>query len=214
MTDADGWGERLYLFVKPPRIGRAKTRLAREIGAGAAASFYRNSVSALAGRLGGDPRFETRLAVDGDAETAAGWPGLWPEEMVRTPQGGGDLGDRLRRLMRTAPPGPVVVLGSDAPQIAPGHVARAFDALRAHDLVLGPAGDGGYWLVGVRRMRGAGALFQNIRWSSEHALADTVASAPAGFRIMYLEELEDVDDAASFRRVSRLRSRPAPSRRI
>lgn len=204
------WAERLYLFVKPARIGRAKTRLAREIGAGVAATFYRNSVEGLFARLGDDPRWETVAAVDGPARVPL--PGLGGTEQVS--QGRGDLGDRLRRIAKIAPPGPIVILGSDAPQIAPGHVAQAFHALKAADLALGPAGDGGYWLVGLRRVRGMGALFRNVRWSTEHALADTRASAPREFRTTYLERLDDVDDAASLRAVRPLRSRSAPARTI
>lgn len=204
------WAERLYLFVKPARIGRAKTRLAKEIGAGAAATFYRNSVEGLFARLGDDPRWETLAAVDGPADVPL--HGVRGAEQVT--QGGGDLGDRLRRIAKTAPPGPIVVLGSDAPQIASGHIVQAFHALKSADLVLGPSGDGGYWLVGLKRVRGMGALFRYVRWSTEHALADTRASAPNYFRTAYLERLDDVDDAASLRAVRPLRSRPAPARMI
>ncbi|MEL6364150.1 MAG: DUF2064 domain-containing protein [Pseudomonadota bacterium] len=200
-----GWAERLYLFLKPPRIGRAKTRLAAGISGPAAACFYRNSVSGLYGRLGADARWETRAAVDGRAE---GFPADWPAAGA-VPQGGGDLGDRLRRLLRMAPPGPMVVIGTDAPQIAPAQIAKAFRALRGADLVLGPAADGGYWLIGLRRMRSDRDFLKGVRWSTEHALADTRASAPETWRVVLLETLEDVDDAESFARVSRLRSQPA-----
>jgi glycosyltransferase A (GT-A) superfamily protein (DUF2064 family) len=62
-------------------------------------------------------------------------------------QGGGDLGVRLRRLLKTLPPGPVVVIGSDTPSVTPADIARAFHALGAADAVFGPARDGGYWLI-------------------------------------------------------------------
>jgi hypothetical protein len=68
-------------------------------------------------------------------------------------------------------------------------------------VVLGPAEDGGYWLIGLKRTRPIPAgLFQGVRWSSPHALTDTRASLPRWFSVALLETLEDVDDAGSYRR--------------
>ncbi len=72
------------------------------------------------------------------------------------------------------------------------HIARAFRALGGHDAVFGPAPDGGYWLVGLKRMRVPGTLFDNVRWSSEHALSDSVVSLE-GARVALVDTLGDVD---------------------
>ena len=86
-------------------------------------------------------------------------------------------------------------------RLGPGHVARALRALGAHDWVLGPAADGGYWLVGARRRPVVPrSLFAHVRWSSEHALADTLANLPAACRVAMLEERSDIDDGAAWRR--------------
>ena len=75
-------------------------------------------------------------------------------------------------------------------------MAQAFEALGRADAVLGPATDGGYWLVGLRRTGAAPAtLFRGVRWSSPHALADTEASMP-GLRVARAATLSDVDEAA------------------
>ncbi len=94
------------------------------------------------------------------------------------------------------PPGPVLIIGADIPGIHKAHVARAFRALGAHDAVIGPAQDGGYWLIGLKRQRPAPpALFANVRWSSEHALSDTVLTMMrASHRLSDI--LHDVDTAA------------------
>ena len=93
------------------------------------------------------------------------------------------------------PPGPVVIVGSDIPGIRPAHVARAFRALGRADWVVGPAEDGGYWLIGARRRPSYRDPFAGVRWSSEHTLADTVANL-TGARIAFLEVLSDIDTGA------------------
>jgi len=115
-------------------------------------------------------------------------------------QGGGDLGDRMDRVARALPPGPVVIVGADAPGLRPRHVADAFKALGRADAVFGPATDGGYWLVGMRRRPAMPDLFRNVRWSTRHALADTLANLGDGRTHVLLETLEDIDDGAAFAR--------------
>jgi len=184
----------LVVFAKAPRLGRVKSRLARDIGAVAAWAFYRRTLAILLGRLAGGGRWRACLAVTPDAAAApsAGWPAGW----TVLPQGGGDLGARMDRVMRTLPPGPVVIVGTDIPELGRRHVERAFAALGRHDAVFGPAADGGYWLVGLRRRPRVARLFGNVRWSSEHALADTLANLGPGRTAATLEILEDVDDGA------------------
>jgi glycosyltransferase A (GT-A) superfamily protein (DUF2064 family) len=94
----------------------------------------------------------------------------------------------------------VVIVGSDIPALRPRHVAQAFAQLGTHDAVFGPATDGGYWLVGLRRRPHVPALFEGVRWSTEHALADTLAKLRPGETAAFLDRLEDVDDAAAYRR--------------
>jgi glycosyltransferase A (GT-A) superfamily protein (DUF2064 family) len=118
----------------------------------------------------------------------------------------------MARVFRTLPPGPAAIIGSDIPAITPVHLDAAFRALGEADAVFGPATDGGYWLVGLapraRRRRG---LFAGVRWSSEHALGDTLESLPRGMGVAFLETLEDVDDAASYARWRALLTRRRPA---
>lgn len=202
----------LVAFVKAPRLGRVKTRLAADIGIVAAWTFYRRTTAAILHRLAGQGRWRTWLAITPDAAVAA--PGLWPP-ILRPPslcpsspgpnawrmigQGTGDLGRRMARVMGDLPPGPVIIIGTDVPDIRPGHIARGFRALGRHDAVLGPAADGGYWLVGLRRRPRLPEIFQGVRWSTEFALADTLANARA-LDVALLDVLEDVDDGAGWER--------------
>jgi glycosyltransferase A (GT-A) superfamily protein (DUF2064 family) len=128
---------------------------------------------------------------------------FWPPEIPRLSQGPGDLGTRMARPFAALPPGPVVIVGSDIPDLRRAHVARAFAALDCHDLVFGPAADGGYWLVGARRRPLPPRLFANVRWSSPHALADTLANLEHGFSVALLDTLTDVDTGADLARSRR-----------
>lgn len=182
----------LVVFVRAPRLGAGKTRLARGIGAVAAWRFHRLMTAAILRRLC-SPRWLCHLAVTPDG--SGPWPGGWRV----TGQGRGDLGRRMARLLRRLPPGPVVIVGSDIPELAASHIDRAFRLLGSHDAVFGPAADGGYWLVGLRRRPRLIDPFRDVRWSSEHALADSLRPLQ-GCRVAMLESLEDVDDAADYAR--------------
>ena len=135
-------GERhLAIFLKEPRLGRAKGRLARDIGHGEAWLFYRRLVRRVLPPLARDARWRAWLATTPDD-----WRGrepFWPFGLPSLPQGPGDVGQRMLRVFRSLPPGPAIVVGSDIPDLAPAHVARGFAALGRADMVLGPAEDGG-----------------------------------------------------------------------
>lgn len=184
-------------MLKQPVAGRVKTRLARDIGAVAATLAYRSMVNAMAARLGIDARWQTVLAVSPDSASASR---MFPRVASRRTQGSGDLGHRLQRIFTSMPHGPVVVIGTDIPAITPDDIAAAFRALGSHDAVFGPSNDGGYWLVGLRRMPRVPSIFANVRWSSEYALVDTEANL-ASLRIARLKHHDDVDTAADLARL-------------
>jgi hypothetical protein len=183
-------------MAKRPAMGRAKRRLAREIGATAAIRFYRSSLSHAVLRLAADPRWLTVIAVDSVPD---GQPRFSQRRVKLMPQGDGDLGVRMQRLFERLPPGPVVVIGSDIPAIRPAHIAEAFRLLGGADAVFGPAQDGGYWLVGLKRTPRVLAPFADVRWSGPHALSDTRANLK-GSRVALAARLGDVDTAEDLQR--------------
>jgi len=189
----------LVLFVRAPALGRGKRRLAKEIGDLAAARFERLMIDLLLRRLADDRRWDLRIAVTPDR--AARHARRWRRELRVSGQGGGDLGGRMRRALARGPPGPVVLVGSDIPALGARHIDAAFRLLGAHDLVFGPAADGGFWLVGSRRRRRLPFLFERVRWSGPHALADTLAGLPRRIAVGFVETLEDVDDGDAYRRL-------------
>ncbi|MEE9329790.1 MAG: TIGR04282 family arsenosugar biosynthesis glycosyltransferase [Parvularculaceae bacterium] len=187
------WSPKLIVFVKAPKIGRAKTRLAKDIGAARAATFYRQATAKLLGRMA-DRRWETLLAVDPAPYICDGFTNLWPPNFQRIGQGKGDLGQRMGQQFTHAKPGPVIIIGSDAPGVTRALIANGFANLRGSDAVFGPAEDGGYWLIGMARRRCAPNLFHQVRWSTEYTLQDTLTSLPFRFRISHLPKLSDIDD--------------------
>lgn len=188
----------LVMMVKAPQAGRVKTRLAREIGVGGALRFYRSATGALARRIDGQCRWRTWLAIS--PESCLSHP-AWPRHLPRRGQGRGNLGDRMQRVADTWPPGPVVIVGSDIPGITSSHIATAFKKLGEADVVIGPAPDGGYWLIGFKRFPTVPRLFQGVRWSHAETLADTVRNA-CRLDVAYLDSLEDVDQAAELQGIS------------
>ncbi|MEG3617236.1 TIGR04282 family arsenosugar biosynthesis glycosyltransferase [Magnetovibrio sp. PR-2] len=181
----------VVIMSKAPKMGRTKTRLAANTGPVQAAAFHRKTLFHVAQQLN-DNRWMRWLAVTPDA--AASQPRLWPDGWAVIPQGRGDLGDRMLRPLAQLPPGPVVIIGSDIPDITADHIAAAFAALGENDWVFGPATDGGYWLVGAKRRPRLVNPFQGVRWSTEHARADTLANLPDETKIGFLETLSDVDE--------------------
>jgi glycosyltransferase A (GT-A) superfamily protein (DUF2064 family) len=156
----------------------------------AAAWWFRHQTRRLIRNVQ-DPRWNVVLAVTPDRAGLSSR--VWPEHIARASQGQGNLGDRMARMLRGAPAGPVCVIGADIPGINRAEIAKAFHALGGHDAVFGPAPDGGYWLIGLKRARAVPpGLFDGVRWSSEHALADTIATLP-DHRIAQVATLQDVD---------------------
>ena len=176
----------LVMFARAPAIGVGKTRLARDVGAVEAWRVYRALSTQLIRRLR-DPRWRLVVRVAPDRSS-------WPAGVAREPQGRGDLGDRLQRAIRAHAHAPVAVVGTDAPEVTPERVWRAFRAARRMGAVFGPAEDGGFWLMALSAGRARRLDLSGVRWSTRHTLAD--ASAAVG-GAAYLEALSDIDDAVS-----------------
>ncbi len=168
-----------------------KTRLGRDIGMTASAWWFRHQTRRLLRRLQ-DPRWQIVLAVAPDVEGMQSR--FWPRGLPRWPQGRGDLGDRMARMMGRVSVGPACVIGADIPGVMRHHIGEAFRVLGNHDAVFGPAPDGGYWLIGLKQpCRQPPNIFKGVRWSTAHALADTKTTLPS-YRIAEVATLADVDE--------------------
>lgn len=177
----------VIVMFKEPKPGLVKTRLGRDIGMLEAAKWYRRHSGQLMYDLN-DPRWSRVAAL---APTNARLRPSNTECVVD--QGKGDLGQRMMRMLRMAP-AKSVLIGSDILGVTPARIAHAMRLLATHDAVLGPAEDGGFWLIGFRHpARMPPSLLDGIRWSTPDAMAQTVKRLPG--RVAYADTLRDVDTA-------------------
>ncbi len=188
----------LGIFVRSPVTGRVKTRLSPPLTPEAARHLYLSFLQDIAGRIRRS-KFAPVVFLDGDRtpEIDAVFPPGWRVEA----QSGKTLGDRLTAAfghLLAAPGDRAVIIGSDSPDLPIRTIRRAFQKLKHRDVVLGPAADGGYTLVGLRAP--APALFEGISWGEPTVFDETVrAAAQAGLAVSLVPMWYDVDDAASLR---------------
>lgn len=195
------------LILKAPRIGEVKSRLAKDIGARKAADVYR----ALAERQAAEIPSHWPVTVyfapaDAEAEMRLWLQPRLPAKKRFSPQPAGDLGQRLAAALDSEFANrrstKVFLIGGDCPDLDRKYLSEASLALAANDVVIGPALDGGYVLIGLKRDSSDRhhALFKNIAWSSSVVLEQTLAaSREQGLSAALLRPLADIDDLPSLR---------------
>ena len=174
----------IAIFARWPEPGKAKTRLIPTLGAEGAAQLYRTllELTVREARASGLP-FHLRV-TGGKPEGFRDWLG---DDLDVRDQGGGDLGEKLTRV-----PTPGMMIGSDCPGLTAALLREAGDALSSHEAVIGPADDGGYWLLGLREP--CPDLFTDIAWSTDAVFPETMRRLEAkGIAPHLLPELTDID---------------------
>jgi len=180
----------LYVVAKAPIMGRAKTRLAADIGPVHAKRIYRALMGQVLRQVR-DPRWDTVLAVT--PPSLLGRVPDW-EGFAQIPQVSGSLTPRLQALFSRK--GPTLTIGTDCPQVKAADIASAFRALKSHKHVFGPASDGGFWLMGANGPLPRG-FFNGVRWSHAETLSDVADRTDGAFGV--LRTLTDVDDLKALR---------------
>jgi uncharacterized protein len=181
----------LLIFIKNPRLGHVKTRLARTVGDAEALRVYHFLLEKTrAAALRSTAR---RMLFYSDAvEENDAWASSFFEKKV---QHGTDLGERMDNAFRaafSAGAEKAVIIGSDCPELDEAVLNHAFDALDAADFAIGPVPDGGYYLIGMKNPEPS--LFYGIEWSTETVRARTLEKIRAlGKTVVLLPELSDVD---------------------
>ncbi|MEM9022207.1 MAG: TIGR04282 family arsenosugar biosynthesis glycosyltransferase [Bacteroidota bacterium] len=181
----------LMIFVKNPQQGRVKTRLARTVGDANALTIYRHLLEhtrAVTTILAQDKAVHYSETIEADD--------LWPEDRYhKQQQVGNDLGERISGAFQGAFDAGyqrVVIIGSDTVELTTAILEAAFRQLQHHNLVVGPARDGGYYLLGMDGMYAA--LFQDITWSTAAVLPQTLLAAEKQqLSVAQLPTLSDID---------------------
>lgn len=188
----------LGMFVKNPEPGRVKTRLAATIGNAAAASLYRAFLTDLIQRFRSTGT--RRVLAYSPAEAACrefftqqsgGGYELWPQPIT-------GLGTRMKQFFEAFGPEPVVLIGSDSPTLPVGFPSVAFAMLKHADVVLGPATDGGLYLIGLNQQRRAWPIFDDIDWSTSRVLDQVMRRLiELDARVEVLPPWYDIDEGAN-----------------
>ncbi len=187
---------KLIIFTRYPEPGKVKTRLLTELTAEKATTIHKNLTEstliwARSFSQKNSDCVEIRY-VGGDERQMMGWLG---QEFDYVHQGHGDLGRRMSRAFAQNFQKGIkyaILVGTDAPQLTAFHARLAFDSLRGYDVVLVPAEDGGYCLIGLRRMMPT--LFDSISWGTHTVFEETLKRAKnQGLSVKVLEPLHDVD---------------------
>lgn len=196
----------LLIFTRYPEPGRSKTRLIPFLGAEGAAQLHRQMAAhtlhqarSLTEEIS-EPLEITVWFTGGDFALMKTWLG---SGITYQMQPAGDLGHRLLSALEhhfQHNAHPALVIGSDCPALTVPILIQALDALADHDLVLGPAEDGGYYLIGMKEV--IPRLFANISWSSEQVLGESLAIAQQlGLSTALLPQLTDIDRPADLHRL-------------
>ena len=193
--------EVLFIFTRYPVPGTTKTRLIPALGAKGAAQLQCQMTERTLGQarnLNKRQAIQTVIAYAGEDEKhMRSWLG---DELVYMPQGSGSIGDRMYHAFVEASRlglSKAVIIGTDIPQLTADMIWRAFQFLEESELVLGPAVDGGYYLIGMGRLLASEPprnLFNGVDWGTARVLEQTLFRAQiAGYSCILLDELQDVD---------------------
>ncbi len=186
----------LIIFVKNPVAGQVKTRIARTVGDEKAVAVYQELL-AYTQKLVGSFTGHTVVYYGDFLNPDDGWNGY-----KKYTQTGSDLGERMVNAFReqfSAGAQQVVIIGSDCFDITPDHIARAFHVLDVADVVIGPATDGGYYLLGMNQLQPF--LFENMPWSQPELYQLTeLALLQHDLTFERLDELTDIDEWADYER--------------
>jgi rSAM/selenodomain-associated transferase 1 len=182
----------LLIFVKNPIAGKTKTRLAATVGDEKALKMYHQLMTWTRDQAVPLEEVDRYLFYSNWVEEEDGWPQAYFQKLV---QKGPGLGERMQHGFEHAfqrGHQSVIIIGSDCPGVTTELLTEAYRKLQSNDVVIGPALDGGYYLLGLRQMEPS--LFQDMAWSTESVLPDTIQRAQAaGLSVAQLTPLSDVD---------------------
>ncbi len=181
----------LMLFVRNPELGKVKTRLAASVGPEEALAIYMHLLQHTK-QITENLPMDKLVYYSNDVDQND----LWPNDKYKKQlQPAGDLGTKMETAFKNAfmdGYSSVVIIGSDCHQLTPAIIVKAFEELKTHEVVIGPALDGGYYLLGMNKLYSE--LFSNKRWSTEHVFPDTILDLEKlHLSHKVLPELSDVD---------------------
>ena len=190
--------QNVLLFVRYPEKGRVKTRLETHLDQDKILHLYRYFVEDVLSAIkkSGFSVTICYLPPEREREIKA-WLG---PASAYAPQTGADLGQRMGNAFMqaftrtTSPADQALLIGSDFPDLDSGILDQAFDSLSQNDMTLGPAVDGGYYLIGFNRLSFIKEVFDNVSWGTGQVFPETMQKVDqAGLKVHVLPEWQDID---------------------
>lgn len=180
----------LILFTRNPELGKVKSRLAKSIGEEKALLIYKELLQHtrnISGNIEADKRvyYSENIAVLDEWDT---------EVYEKKLQQGKDLGEKMLHAFKegfTSGYENIIIIGSDIYDLQEAHIKQAFKELKQYDSVVGPAEDGGYYLLGMKTL--ISSVFENKNWGTESVLKDTLVDLDKNHTISFLDMLNDID---------------------
>jgi rSAM/selenodomain-associated transferase 1 len=194
----------LIIFAKAPQMGIVKRRLAKDIGYINATFWYKSQLTTLVREFNRKLPLRKYLFITPSNSKIIFkhcTNGSWKIKY----QSKGDLGQRMADAMMRVGNGPRVLIGSDIPDIKYDHIKKAFETLGRSKAVFGPANDGGYWLIGIAGGQKLPKM-KDVRWSTRHALDDTIKCFNPKVTIRYTKTLSDIDNGQDLKQFYSRRS--------
>jgi len=181
----------LLIFTRNPELGKVKSRLAQGVGQENALEIYKKLLQHTH-----DVVIQINCVRRIGYSVAIRSNDLWEDSLFKKfQQQGDDLGQRMEQAYRDAfnqGHEKVIIIGSDLYDLRPHHITQAFEALKNNDIVIGPAQDGGYYLLGMKKI--LPAIFKNKKWGTETVLQETLTHLQE-HKVRTLETLNDIDYA-------------------
>lgn len=181
----------IIVFIKNPRLGHVKTRLAKDVGDERALEIYLKLTAHTQRILSAVPYVNRNVYYSEFVDDTDDWS---TDTFIKRLQSNGDLGDRIKHAFHEVfeQNEKVIIIGSDCAQLSANHIQQAIDALDNNNVVIGPSLDGGYYLLGMDS--NFQFLFEDIAWSTESVFETTKNKALAqGLSVAEIEKLSDID---------------------
>ena len=191
----------LIIFIKNPKLGKVKTRLAATVGDEKALSIYKKLLD-FTQKLAIPLPCERMLFYSDKIETTDNWSNVF---FKKNKQYGSDLGERMKNAFQKAllTSKKAVIIGSDCAELTKEILENAFKALEENDFVIGPAEDGGYYLIGMNYFEPT--VFENMNWSTEEVLPKTLEKiAQLEKKVALLPTLSDTDNEEDWKKIAHL----------
>ena len=191
----------LIIFIKNPKLGKVKTRLAVTVGDEKALSIYKKLLD-FTQKLAISLSCERMLFYSDEIEINDNWSNVF---FKKNKQHGNDLGERMKNAFQKAllTSKKAVIIGSDCAELTKKILENAFDSLEKNDFVIGPAEDGGYYLIGMNYFEPS--VFKNINWSTAEVLPKTLEKiAHLEKKVVLLPTLSDTDNEEDWKKIAHL----------